>query len=88
VAILHSYDSRWAIDGQRHNRNFDPVGLLLSYYRPDDAAECLTEYVNGGGHLVLGPRSGIRMRTMLCRSRDNPARSRCCWAAAWNSITH
>ena len=34
VAILQSYDSRWAINDQRHNRNFDPVGLLLSYYKP------------------------------------------------------
>ena len=24
VAILHSYDSRWAIDWQRHNKNYDP----------------------------------------------------------------
>jgi beta-galactosidase len=92
VAILHSYDSRWAIDGQRHNRNFDPVALLLSYYKPlrealqqvdvvgpdaplshyrvvvapglnvlpDDTARRLTEYVQGGGHLVLGPRSGMK----------------------------
>jgi beta-galactosidase len=92
VAILHSYDSRWAINGQRHNRNFDPVGLLASYYKPvremlqqvdvvsadaplagyriviapglnvmpDDMAQRLTEYVNGGGHLVLGPRSGMK----------------------------
>jgi beta-galactosidase len=92
VAILQSYDSRWAINGQRHNRNFDPVGLLLSYYRPvrellqqvdivspdaplapyrlviapglnvlpDDVSRRLVEYVNGGGHLVLGPRSGMK----------------------------
>jgi len=92
VAILHSYDSRWAINGQRHNRNFDPVGLLGSYYKPlrdmlqqvdmvspdaplagyrmvvapglnvlpDDVAQHLIEYVNGGGHLVLGPRSAMK----------------------------
>jgi beta-galactosidase len=34
VAILHSYDSRWAINWQRHNKNFDPVESLLSYYGP------------------------------------------------------
>jgi len=34
VAILHSYDSRWAINWQRHNRNYDPVDELVSYYRP------------------------------------------------------
>jgi beta-galactosidase len=34
VAILHSYDSRWAINWQRHNANFDPVDELVSYYKP------------------------------------------------------
>jgi len=34
VAILHSYDSRWAIDWQRHNKNYDPAAELVSYYRP------------------------------------------------------
>jgi len=34
VAILHSYDSRWAIDWQRHNKNYDPKEELVSYYRP------------------------------------------------------
>lgn len=94
VAILHSYDSRWAINGQRHNRDFDPVGLLFSYYRPvreilqqvdivspasslsgyrlviapglnvlpDDIAQNLISYVNNGGHLVVGPRSGMKDR--------------------------
>ena len=34
VAILHSYDSRWAINWQRHNKNFDPVEEIVSYYEP------------------------------------------------------
>ena len=34
VAILHSYDSRWTIQWQKHNREYDPVQELLSYYRP------------------------------------------------------
>jgi beta-galactosidase len=34
VAILHSYDSRWSINWQRHNHNFDPVKQLVSYYKP------------------------------------------------------
>lgn len=34
VAILHSYDSRWAINWQKHNRNYDPVAEIVSYYRP------------------------------------------------------
>ena len=34
VAILHSYDSRWAIQWQRHNKDYDVVDELISYYKP------------------------------------------------------
>lgn len=34
VAILHSYDSRWAIQWQKHNREYEPVGEIISYYKP------------------------------------------------------
>ncbi len=34
VAILHSYDSRWAIDWQRHNADYDPIDQLVSFYKP------------------------------------------------------
>lgn len=34
VAILQSYDSRWAINWQRHNHEWDPVAALVSYYKP------------------------------------------------------
>ncbi len=34
VAILHSYDSRWAINWQRHNANYDPVEEIVAYYKP------------------------------------------------------
>jgi beta-galactosidase len=34
VAILHSYDARWALQDQRHHQQFDPVEHLLHYYRP------------------------------------------------------
>jgi beta-galactosidase len=92
VAILHSYESRWAIEWQRHNSNFDPVAEIISYYRPlraisqsidivapmvpldgyklvvapglnvlpDGMATHLAEYVQEGGHLVLGPRTGMK----------------------------
>src|SRR5262249_42821472 len=33
VALLHSYESRWAIQWQRHNYLYDPVAEILSYYR-------------------------------------------------------
>jgi beta-galactosidase len=34
VAVLHDYNSRWAVEWQRHNRAFDPVTSITSYYRP------------------------------------------------------
>lgn len=34
VAILHSYDSRWAIEWQKHSNEYDPVAEIISYYRP------------------------------------------------------
>ena len=34
VAILHSYDSRWAINWQKHNSQYDPVAEIVSYYKP------------------------------------------------------
>jgi beta-galactosidase len=34
VAILHTYPSFWAINWQRHNKNYDPQAELLSYYQP------------------------------------------------------
>nr|WP_221364142.1 beta-galactosidase [Sphingomonas jinjuensis] len=92
VAILQDYDSRWAIDFQLHNKDYDQIGLLLDYYRPlkdrlgavdiveaarpldgyrlvfapslnvitDELAAKLGAWVRGGGHLVLGPRSGMK----------------------------
>jgi beta-galactosidase len=92
VAVLQDYDSRWAIDWQKHNKNFDPIQSLLSYYRPlhelarsvdvvadttplsryklvvapalnvltPAAVSNLEAYVRGGGHLVLGQRSGMK----------------------------
>jgi len=92
VAMLYSYDSRWAIDYQRHNNAFDPLEQFQSYYAPlrrqsqgvailspdqdfsryplvvapalnvvtQEQAQRLAEYVRAGGHLVLGPRSGMK----------------------------
>ena len=34
VAMLQDYDSRWAIDFQRHNQAFDPVTEFTDFYRP------------------------------------------------------
>lgn len=92
IAMIFSYDSRWAIDLQRHHRDFDPVKAFTDFYRPlrvqsqgvaivpaeadlsryplvvapnlnvvtEDQAKALDRYVRAGGHLVLGPRSGMK----------------------------
>jgi len=92
VAMLQSYDSRWAIDLQRHQADFRVVKEFGAFYAPleryaqsvdvisPDAplgryrlvvapalnvlsaaqARHLADYVRAGGHLVLGPRSGMK----------------------------
>ncbi|WP_068085923.1 beta-galactosidase [Novosphingobium rosa] len=34
VAMLYSFDSRWALDLQRHHRDFDPIREFVDVYRP------------------------------------------------------
>ena len=34
VALINDYDSRWAINFQRHNYNFDPVAEMVAFYKP------------------------------------------------------
>lgn len=92
VALLQSYDSRWAIEFQKHTDKYDQLDVLKSYYHalrqiaqsidvidayarldgyrlvvapdlnvlPEDLAQHLREYVENGGNLVLGPRSGMK----------------------------
>ena len=92
VAILHDYDSRWAIDFHPQSKQYDQINVLLGYYRAfrdltqsvdiidpresfdayplvlapslnvisAELARRLTDYVQHGGHLVLGPRSGMK----------------------------
>ena len=92
VALITTYESRWAIDFQLHNQAYDPQRILLDYYAalqdlthsvdivhanaplegyklvlapslnviPASLGQHLAAYVRGGGHLVLGPRSGMK----------------------------
>jgi beta-galactosidase len=92
VALLNDYESRWAIDWQKHTEKYDQFAILKSYYHalrkiaqsidivspdvpldsyklvvapnlyliPQERAEHLLAYVKNGGHLVLGPRSGMK----------------------------
>jgi len=92
VALVNDYDSRWAIDFQRHSAAFDPVTEMLAFYAPlreqsqavdivsidtpldaykvvelpalnvisQAMADRLMAYVRQGGHLLLGPRTGMK----------------------------
>lgn len=97
IALLHTYDSRWAIDFQPHTREYDQQQVFLRFYKPlekfassnggaidiidptrvpldnykflvapslnviDNAlAGKLIAWIEAGGHLLLGPRSGMK----------------------------
>ena len=97
IALLVTYDSRWAIDFQPHSRLYDQQQILLDFYTPlerlaaqsghaidiidpataslspykllvapslnvisEPLAAKLLAYVEAGGHLILGPRSGMK----------------------------
>jgi beta-galactosidase len=104
VAILTTYDSRWAIELQRQSADYRQLDVLLEYYRPledlthsvdivsanaplarykvvvapglnvipQTLARHLAAYVRGGGHLILGPRSGMKDRYDRLDSRRQP----------------
>ncbi|HEX4156673.1 MAG TPA: beta-galactosidase [Acidobacteriaceae bacterium] len=97
IALLHTYDSRWAIDFQLHTREYNQETVLQRFYTPldriaestghaidiidplrsplssykllvtpslnvidDRLAQKLRAWVEAGGHLLLGPRSGMK----------------------------
>lgn len=104
VAMLQSYDSRWAVTFQPHHKDYDYVEAFDSFYRPlrlgaqaidvvstdapldgyrlvvaptlnvlsQEQAQRLADYVRGGGHLVLGPRSGMKDPTNSLWAQRQP----------------
>lgn len=52
VALLHSYEDRWAIDHQRHHCEFDPVAHLLSYHRPLAEQSIVTDIISTRADLL------------------------------------
>ena len=60
VALLNSYDSRWAIQWQRHHRDFDYVAHFEHYYRPLAAQNVATDVISAdapldGYRLIIAP---------------------------------
>lgn len=109
IAILHDYDSRWAIDFQPFTTQYDQQQVMLRFYTPlqqiaehgGDAvdivdphvaplerykllvapglnvistqmAEKLLTYVRNGGHLLLGPRSGMKDENNALNTQRQP----------------
>jgi len=92
VAIIYSQESRWAVEQERHTKDFDPLKVLQDWFRPlvrariavdvvspeadfssypyllapnlnvldRELASRLAAYVRAGGHLLMGPRSGMK----------------------------
>jgi beta-galactosidase len=104
IALLHDYDSRWAIDFNRFSQRYEQLDLLIDYYRAfrditqsvdivdpasaldryklvvapslnvisADLARHLAAYVERGGHLVLGPRSGMKNEFNALNTQRQP----------------
>ncbi len=56
VALINDFDSRWAIDFQRHNRNFNPVAEMVAFYRPLREQSQAVDIVS-----VLAPLDGYKL---------------------------
>lgn len=75
VALLNSYDSRWAIQWQRHHRDFDYVAHFNHYYRPLAARNIAADVISAdapldGYKLVIAPALLILNESRAARLRD------------------
>jgi beta-galactosidase len=72
VAILNSYDSRWAIHDQRQHEEFDYVAHLNNYYRPLAARNIAADIIAAdtsldGYKLVIAPAMIIQSECQATR---------------------
>jgi beta-galactosidase len=72
IAILNSYDDRWAINIHRHHEDFDYVAHLLHYYRPlaerNIAAEIIsTDAPLDGYKVVIAPAHHLLTEERVAR---------------------
>ncbi len=64
VAMLNCYDSRWSLEFQRHNNEFDYVTHFTHYYRPLAASNVAVDIISAdepldGYKLVIAPAMAI-----------------------------
>lgn len=69
VALLYSYDSRWAIDFQRHTEKYDQLEVLRSYYQAIHRLAQSVDVVNpyaplDGYRLVVAPDLNVMPQNM------------------------
>ncbi len=104
VAVLHDYDSLWALSEQPHSPDFDYWSLVDAFYgavrsrgvqvdvvdpatslsnydvviapslylMTEELADRLTAYVEDGGELLIGPRSGSKDHHNTLRPEPQP----------------
>jgi beta-galactosidase len=69
VALLYSYDSRWAIDFQKHTDKYDQLGLLRQYYaalrKRAQSVDVVNPYAPLDGYkLVVAPDLNVMPQDM------------------------
>jgi beta-galactosidase len=74
VALLNCYDSRWALQFQRHHRDFDYVAHFSSYYRPLAARNVGVDIISAdegldGYRLVIAPSLHVLNETRAVQLR-------------------
>ncbi len=75
TALLNDYDSRWSIQWQRHQRDFDTVTHFNHYYRPLAQANIATDVLSAdasldGYKLVIAPALLIMTDERASRLQD------------------
>lgn len=72
IALIYSQDSRWAIENERHSRDYDPVSVLKDWYRPFAEAGHAVDVVPPDGdlsgyRLVMAPNLNLLDETTAAR---------------------
>ena len=81
VAILTTYDSRWAIEFQQHAADYVPLDVLLDYYRPLEDLTHSVDIVSANAplaplQLVVAPGLNVIPAEPRAASRGVRARRR------------
>lgn len=75
VAMLFSYDNAWAINLQRHSKDFDPIGEFVDWYKPLERDSQTLDVVSpdadlGSYRLVIAPSLNVLTRAESARLAD------------------